>query len=66
MAADAQRPRPEGGSADEAFAPMQPGPEQLRIGHPTTAPAASPVKAYRYMAAGLIVVVLLFLILAVL
>lgn len=66
MAADAQRPRPEGGNADEAFAPMQPGPEQLRIGHPITAPATTPARTYRYMAAGLIVVVLLFLMLALL
>jgi hypothetical protein len=63
---DAQRPRPEGGNADEAFAPMQPGPEQLRAGHPTTKPATSPSKTYRYLGAGVIVVVLLFLILAVL
>lgn len=66
MAADAQRPRPEGGNADEAFAPMQPGPEQLRAGHPTTTPATSPLKTYRYLGAGIVIVVLLFLILTML
>lgn len=66
MAEDPQPHRADGDNADEAFAPMQPGPEQLRIGHPTTTPATSPRKTYRYLAAGVIVVAVLFLILAML
>lgn len=64
MTNDPRPPERDDGHSDPAFAPLEPGPEQLRAGHPTTAPAGTQPKARMYLWAGLIVIALLALILA--
>lgn len=63
MKSDPRPEEPDAGRSDSAFAPMEPGPEQLRAGHPTTTMAGSALKARVYFFAGAILVAVLLLIL---